>query len=154
MATPEEQNKFTLDTINHIKAVQFFMEQVTADLAKRARLHDSSKLNPPEWEGYAEMIAELKGLEYGSLAYRAVLLRHRDTVQHHYTANDHHPEHFEGGVSEMNLIQLVEMFCDWKAASTRNSDTLADSLESSCNRFGIDGLLKKVFKNTIRDLQW
>lgn len=154
MATPEEQIKFTLDTINHVKAVQYFMEQVVVELVKRARVHDGSKLNPPEWDGYAQMIAELKGLEYNSPAYRVVLQGHSDVVRHHYQANDHHPEHFAEGIAEMNLIQIVEMFCDWKAASMRNSGTLVDSLESSCNRFGIDGLLGKIFVNTVRDLQW
>lgn len=156
MVNQDVQIKSTLDSINHIKQVQFFMEQVIKGLIERARLHDASKLNEPEYSGYAGLSEALKGLQYGTDEYRAAFVPFRAIIQHHYQANDHHPEHFDktDGVAQMNLLQLVEMFCDWKAASTRNGSSLLDSLDVSVQRFGVEPQLAKIFTNTARDLDW
>lgn len=156
MVNPDVQIKSVLDTINHIKQVQFFMEQVIKSLIERARLHDASKLNEPEYSGYAGLSETLKGLQYGTDEHRAAFAPFKPIIQHHYQANDHHPEHFDktDGIAQMNLLQLVEMFCDWKAASTRNSNTLLDSLDVSAQRFGVEPQLAKIFSNTVRDLEW
>lgn len=52
-------------------------------------------------------------------------------------------------VNEMNLLQLVEMFCDWKAATLRhNNGNLRKSIEHNAGRFGMAEQLEHVFENT------
>jgi hypothetical protein len=52
-------------------------------------------------------------------------------------------------VNEMNLLQLVEMFCDWKAATLRhNNGNLRKSIEHNADRFGMAEQLEKIFENT------
>lgn len=143
-----------LDTIDHIRKVQTYLMQLVIELHSRALLHDSSKLMPPELEGYAGLSDAVRGLKYGTEEYRAAFAPFKSIIQHHYEANDHHPEHFAGGVSEMNLLQIVEMVADWKAASMRNSKTLTETLDASFQRFGIDAQLAAVIRNTATFLDW
>jgi len=51
----------------------------------------------------------------------------------------------------MNLIDIVEMFCDWKAASERQLDgNLLKSIEKNADRFNMDPQLKQILINTAR----
>ena len=62
-----------------------------------------------------------------------------------------HPEHFPNGILDMNLIDIVEMLCDWKAASERQEDgNLLKSIEQNAERFGYDDQLKQIFINTAK----
>ena len=72
-------------------------------------------------------------------------------LNHHYAANRHHPEHFSKGIDDMTLVDIVEMLCDWKAASLRQNDgNLLKSIEINAQRFGYDDQLKRIFINTAR----
>lgn len=143
-----------LDTIDHIQKVQLYLAQMVDDLQNRAMAHDRSKLLPPELDGYAGLSDAVRGLTYGTDEYRAAFEPFKAIIKHHYLHNDHHPEHFQAGIADMDLIRILEMLADWKAASTRNSDTLAPSLEASFKRFGIDEQLALVIRNTIAVLGW
>jgi hypothetical protein len=49
----------------------------------------------------------------------------------------------------MNLVDLVEMLCDWKASSTRHNDgNIRKSIEINAERFGINQQLVKILENT------
>jgi hypothetical protein len=49
----------------------------------------------------------------------------------------------------MNLIDLIELFCDWKASSLRhNNGNLLKSIEINAKRFNISEQLTKIFENT------
>ena len=53
-----------------------------------------------------------------------------------------------------NLIDLVEMICDWKAASERHADgDIYKSIEINQQRFGYSDELKIILKNTIDFLE-
>lgn len=143
-----------LDTIDHIQKVQLYLQQIIDDLQKRLLVHDRSKLLPPEIDGYAGLKDAVNGLKYGTDEYRAAFEPFKSIIARHYAYNDHHPEHFNEGIKEMSLLQIVEMLADWKAASTRNSTELAPSLLASFQRFGIDEQLAVVIRNTVEDLDW
>lgn len=50
----------------------------------------------------------------------------------------------------MNLLDLVEMFCDWKASSERHNDgNLLKSIDINATRFNLNPQLVKIFKNTV-----
>jgi hypothetical protein len=56
-------------------------------------------------------------------------------------------------ISQMNLIDLIEMLCDWYAASLRHANgDIFKSIELNQERFGYSDELKQIFTNTIKDL--
>ena len=52
----------------------------------------------------------------------------------------------------MNLIQLVEMLCDWLAASERGQTDVLQSLAINKKKFHIDDQLFEVLKNTVKEI--
>ena len=50
----------------------------------------------------------------------------------------------------IGLIDLIEMICDWKAASERHADgNVYKSIEINQERFGYSDELKNIFNNTV-----
>lgn len=142
------------DARDHIAKVEGYLS-LCADLLRiRAITHDASKLEEPELSGYAGLSDALKGLEYGTPEYRAAFEPFKEVIKHHYAANDHHPEYHADGVNAMNLLQIIEMLCDWRAASQRSNGNFEDSITVSCKRFGIDAQLESILRNTASHLGW
>lgn len=121
------------------------------DIMKRAGCHDESKLHEPEKERFDYVVTHqhLGKHEYGSEEYKKSLEYLGPALKHHYEVNDHHPEHFENGIDGMNLMQVVELFCDWEAACHRNKNgNIYQSLEKNKERFNISDNLYGIFKTT------
>lgn len=155
MGKPKEPYDSALDTGMHIAAVERCINRVHSNLWDRSRAHDASKLKPPEKAGFDEYTPKLKECTYGSDEYKQFLQELKVILDHHYKYNSHHPEHYEDGVEGMSLMDLVEMLCDWKAASERHDDgNLQDSLEINKKRFNIPEPLQKILENTARELGW
>lgn len=147
--TTEEQAT-NAATLQHIRLVQRLVNIVVRDLLDRADSHDQSKLEPPEVELFAKYTPLLAGSTYGSPEYAEFLKEMRPALEHHYAKNSHHPEHYKNGINDMTLIDLVEMFCDWKAATLRHNDgNIRKSIEHNANRFGMNPQLVKIFENTV-----
>jgi hypothetical protein len=143
------------ETEQHIKQVQRLLMEILAKLAQRARTHDSSKLMSPEKECFDLYTPILKESNFGSEEYKQTLENMGQALQHHYQANRHHPEHFENGIDGMNLIDLIEMIADWKAATLRHTNgDIMKSIEINKKRFGISDQLAEILLNTARDLGW
>jgi hypothetical protein len=141
--------------MEHIGKVQQHIAACVDSLQFRAQVHDASKLLPPEKEAFDEVTPQLRGLTYGSDEYKASVARLGPALDHHYFVNSHHPEHYPDGVKGMSLLDLLEMLCDWKAASERHADgDIARSLRINRERFGIDGQLAAILENTAVELQW
>ena len=139
----------TKDTLLHIKRVNELLLQFTKEIIDRAIQHDNSKLQEPEKPLFDKMTPLLKGLTYGSDDYKKALDELKPALDHHYANNSHHPEHYKNGIDDFTLVDLVEMFIDWKAASERHDDgDIFRSIEINKNRFGISEQLCKIFKNT------
>lgn len=144
----------TADTLAHIDEVTRILEMFREMLAKRAFDHDQSKLESPEKEVFDEFTPKLRGLTYGSDEYNDCLARLGVALRHHYANNSHHPEHFDDGISGMNLIDLVEMFADWAAAVKRHADgDLMKSIQHNRKRFAMDTQLVRIFENTVALLE-
>lgn len=138
------------DTNQHIHEVWINMRRLTYELEQRANLHDRSKLGPHEKPIFDRITPLLKELTYGSEAYKANLKLLGPALSHHYVVNSHHPEHYLDGVAGMNLLDLVEMFCDWRAATMRHHDgSLAKSVEINIERFKIEPMLAQILRNSI-----
>jgi len=140
-----------VDTIRHIENVRKFIRFVTDKLTTRGVEHDRLKLKPPEVDIFTEYTPRLAESTYGSEEYNS-FLKEMDVVLQHYYANcRHHPEHFERGINDMNLVDIVEMLCDWKTASMRHNDgNLLKSIEVNARRFGYDDQLKQIPINTAK----
>lgn len=145
----------TKDTKAHIIKVQDNIDAAIQNLNTRATLHDLSKLREPEKSGFDAMMGRLSNAVYGSDDYKAALAEGKSTIARHYAANDHHPEHWPGGVNDMSLLSILEMLCDWKAASERTKQgSIQQSLPINKERFGISDQLYAVLENTVRELGW
>jgi hypothetical protein len=123
------------------------------ELDCRAREHDLSKLENPEADTFGEFTPELAKVEYDSPEYRALLEKVRPAIEHHYSKNRHHPEHWPNGVNDMTLIDLVEMLCDWKAATERNKNgNIRTSIEKNTARYNLSSQVAQIMQNTVREM--
>ena len=140
-----------VDTIKHIEKVRYYIRMITDRLTTRGVNHDKTKLESPEVELFTEYTPRLASTQYGSEEYKESLAGLKPALDHHYANSRHHPEHFNKGIAEMNLVDIVEMLCDWKAASERQRDgNLLKSIEQNAQRFGYDDQLKQIFLNTAK----
>ena len=149
------------ETQEHIDRVRYFLGLASDNLWNRAKAHDASKLVSPEVEAFDIATPKLAGLEYGSDEYRQSLRELGPALQHHFEKNDHHPEHSERGVRGMSLMALIEMLCDWRAASERVKQRTDDpdkvatfeaGLAHNKDRFDISDDLYEILLNTAREL--
>lgn len=168
------------DTKEHISQVREFMMIVVNQLIQRALVHDTSKLESPEVEIFTEYTPKLKHSTYGSEEYKGFLKGMGVALEHHYAHNSHHPEHYkkyvcngcfkefnvmpnhcdvcmysqfqeEADITQMDLLDIVEMFCDWKAATMRHTDgDIVKSIELNKKRFRYSDDLEQIFRNTTR----
>jgi hypothetical protein len=123
---------------NHITLIQCHLFTIIRELQRRAIGHDLSKFQEDEFSGFVQINKIAREYPYGSDEYKASL-KEVDAVELHYSRNDHHPEYFSDGISDMNLFQLIEMVADWKAASEAYGQTsFGESLRKQRKRFNIN----------------
>lgn len=144
-----------IDTLTHIARVRELLEDARCDLMERALDHDLSKLEDPEKSIFDEFTPKLRGMTYGSDEYKAALAGMKPALDHHYAHNRHHPEFFSNGVAGMTLIDLIEMLCDWKAATERHADgNLQRSIQINRERFNVSDQLTQILENTRLAMGW
>ena len=142
-----------VETLKHIERVRYYLRIITDKLTSRGISHDRTKLESPEVELFTEFTPRLAELKYGSEEYKESLAGLKPALDHHYAHSRHHPEHFSKGINDMNLVDIMEMLCDWKAAGERQRDgNLLKSIELNAQRFGYDDQLKQIFINTAKML--
>lgn len=141
---------YKFEVIKHNGMVRDFISIILCELLDRASKHDTSKLVDPELSLFSKNYHNLKSYEYASKEYFDCLVKLKPAIETHHGANRHHPEHFKDGISGMNLIDLIEMVCDWKAATliTKNGDIFS-SLDKNRERFNFGTELYSILKNTV-----
>lgn len=150
----KEEQLTNAETMRHILTLRALLMQCLQELIKRANEHDISKLSGTELELFTIYTPKLKDVEYGSEEYKQFLQELKPALSNHYTKNSHHPEHHENGIKGMNLFDLIEMMCDWKASSLRGKNgDLTKSLEIQKSRFNIDDQLYQILLNTIPTIE-
>ncbi len=138
------------DTYRHKQNVSKFISFILHDLIIRSIYHDDSKLESPEVDIFTEYTPKLANSTYGSDEYNQFLKEMKPALDSHYADNPHHPEHYGNGIKDMDLVDLIEMICDWKAATLRHNDgDICKSIEINQKRFGYGDELKQIFKNTV-----
>ncbi|AFZ67596.1 DUF5662 family protein [Deinococcus peraridilitoris] len=141
------------DTHEHINQVRAYLMRATHELLYRSEEHDRSKLLSPEVEVFNRVTPRLRELTYGSDEYKASLVEMGEALTHHYQHNRHHPEHHENGIKDMNLIDVLEMLCDWAAACKRHADgDIYKSIRMNAERFGFSAEFERLLNNTVEAL--
>jgi len=149
-----EEQATNAQTLEHIQNVRNLINIAVRELLYRAEIHDVSKLGDLERKTFVEFTPKLKASTYGSDEYRGFLQEMKPALDNHYACNRHHPEHFTDGVDGMNLIDLLEMILDWRAATMRHANgDLHRSIEINTERFKLSPQLVQILKNTVRDLK-
>lgn len=142
------ETKFTKSLSTHIQYIREDILKIIHKLYERALNHDNSKWSDAERPFYEKSNEiELENMT----SYKTILEATRDIVQpaldNHYKLNRHHPEHHKNGINDMNLIDIVEMVCDWhSSAKTRG---LPLDVNYNVQRFNISPQLEQIIKNTI-----
>lgn len=141
----DDTEKYILE---HINRVRIKLNKLINELYERSRRHDESKLKEPELSRWKAMDKEPK-YPYGSQEYKDKIERYKDVFKMHYKANRHHPEHFENGISDMTLIDLMEMLSDWLSYKEkfRISEAI-DLIETQSKRFNYADEVKNMLINT------
>jgi hypothetical protein len=148
-----EEKATNYDTFRHIERVRNLLNKVNLELSNRGELHDQTKLESPEVELFAEYTSKLSGTTYGSEEYHKYRKEMQVALDHHYANNRHHPEFHKNGIDDMDLLDLIEMLCDWKAASERHNDgNIRKSIEHNGIRFNMSSQLISIFENTAKNL--
>lgn len=144
----------SIATYQHIMRVQGLLTLWLIDLSRRIRDHDRSKLAEPEKSAFDAASRKLAGLTFGSPEYERSRADLGDALKHHYSVNRHHPEYFGAeGFGGMNALDLLEMICDWQAASERHIDgNINSSIRVNRKRYGFGDEIEKIIRNTLFDL--
>lgn len=146
----EQVSNCIAETYKHVKKVRSYLDRFVKELLHRGENHDNSKFEEPELSIFAEKTYKLKDTEYGSEEYKKLLEEVKPAIIHHYSKNRHHPEHWVNGINDMDLLDISEMLCDWKAATERNKDgNIRKSLEINAQKYDIHPQLRKILENTI-----
>jgi len=116
----------------------------------RALIHDLSKFLGDEARSFIDVVDQLATTEYGSERYKELMQQIRPCLDRHYYRNSHHPEHHRRELEGMTLLDIVEMFLDWKAA-VRRHDTgdIMVSIRRNKSRFRM-GKLAEILSNEAR----
>lgn len=146
-----EQKACNDETWKHINRVQHYLNLFIKELLDRGNVHDKSKMESPEVEKFTELTPKLSAVTYDSPEFNAMKAELSHALEHHYTKNSHHPEHHKNGIDDMDLLDIIEMFCDWKASSERHHDgNLLKSIEINGKRFNMSSQLIRIFENTAK----
>ena len=143
------------DTLQHMTEVQENLAEIRAKLECRGFAHDRSKLLAVEFDGFCKTRPKFKLANYGSPEYRECVEEIRPSVEHHYKANRHHVAYHKCGFADMNLIDILEMLADWKAASRRSPNmSFEDSLPKAFEKCGIPPNMQQHIMATLKYLHW
>lgn len=144
-----EELEANAETYKHIEHVRRFLRVISTMLLERGEKHDKSKTESPELEVFAAHTPKLAAMTYNGEEYKQCLEEMKPALDHHYAHNRHHPEHFPAGIEGMTLVDIMELFCDWKAATLRHNDgNILHSIETNAKRFHISPQLVSIFQNT------
>lgn len=114
------------DIVRHVRMVEAVLEGVAHRLRMRGLLHDQSKFRPDEFAAFTEINQVARENSFMSSRYKST--QGHQALALHYGRNPHHPEHHPEGVGAMDLITLIEMVADWRAAFLLRTETGVESM--------------------------
>lgn len=148
--------KTILKIIRHRDFVRKNIHALVSELEQRAIVHDVSKFEEDEFNGFVEADEMALYKEYGSSDYHKKLKENKG-IKLHLSRNSHHPEYYEyepamdmfvgqdneavkgaAGINRMSFLDIVEMVIDWKSASETYGNDFKASIDYSLKRFYAD----------------
>ena len=148
MASKELATKEFLLRFNvHVSSIRTNLAKIASALICRASVHDDSKLSKEQLDRYIARHQEIHHLQYGSPERDEVEAKYEYLIEAHHNEYRHHPEHFEHGIDDMNLVDVIEMLCDWAAAGA----DIEQSLKLNQKKYCISPQLMTLIENTIKD---
>lgn len=140
------------DTRKHRGNVMWVYMELNDIMLSRIIAHDRSKLHEPEKSGYDELIPKLKATKFGTPEYYEARDAMAEVTSHHYKENRHHPEHFENGYHDMNLLDFMEHIIDCYAASLCSDTSFPEGIKTVLERNGAPDVLIDMVLNTYEDV--
>lgn len=135
----------------HISRVQKWISKFSTILYIRGLNHDRSKLCEPELSMWKKMDEEPR-YPYGTKEYQEKLNRYQELFKLHYKRNKHHPEHWSGYYLEMDLIDIIEMLCDWLGYKEDITIEEAEALiDQQCRRYNFNNTFRALLFNTLKN---
>ena len=139
-------------TIQHKLYVLRYASSYALRVMLRALSHDLSKLSPQEFRAFSSIVPKQKATKYFSEEYKENLASISEALKHHYRKNRHHPEHHDPDdpkISSLDLVDLTEMFCDWKAAVRLNvGGDIFESIKKNKERYHIPEELCEILRRS------
>lgn len=112
----DSQIKALADILRHNGVVSHLLRRLARKLEERADLHDNSKFSLDELEGFIGFKEAARVHPFGTPEYYQAQERFQPTIDLHMSRNSHHPEHYNGNLDRMSLMDFMEMLCDWGGA--------------------------------------
>lgn len=132
-----EEAKTIVTIFAHKLQVASYLSRFADEVKNRALEHDASKLSNDEFSGFVQINRIAREHKYGSSEYMKSI-KETNAVELHYRGNLHHPEHYQNGIENMTLFDIIEMVADWRAAcETYGQSYLKDSLAIHTKRFDL-----------------
>ena len=153
--------KTILKMLRHKAIVTKNFQSFIAKLKEREAMHDISKFQQDEFEGFAELDSEEVFKLYGTDEYKKRIAENKG-IKLHYQRNTHHPEYFYaeeahsayafGGIDFMSFTDILEMVIDWKSACETYGTSFDTSLEFSIKRFKPSSYTEHMIRMIASDL--
>lgn len=126
-----QEMKFLATMIRHRDNIQTALSRIVNEIEERGLRHDLSKFKEDEAEGFVRINKTARNCEYGSEEYENTMVKEKGEdgcITKHFSRNRHHVE-FHDSAHDMTFIDIIEMVCDWWAASkTYGTNTLQKKL--------------------------
>lgn len=155
-STEELVEVFTKNNEVHQAYVRYFIDRMIEDIEHRRDIHDDSKLSPEEILGFANGLPYLENSGIGEDMKMPPDISDNlnKAVAHHYQVNDHHPEYFENLFEGMDLMTLIELVADWRAAMIRSGNTNYEaSIQYGMKKYKMPEYFANILRNTFQKLE-
>ena len=133
--------------------VQDKLSTVARELISRGRHHDNSTLGSPELEIYHRHFNEYRMYKFGDPRRDEVMNHMAEAIGHHFQYNDHHPEHFDNGINDMNLIQLMQFTAAIMSWSEQEQVDIFELLPIIRDKCGMSDQVYQLIQNTITEIK-
>ncbi len=153
--------KTLLKMLKHKAIVTKNFRNFIAKLEEREAMHDVSKFNQDEFDGFAELDSDEVFKLYGTDEYKK-LIADNIGIKLHYQRNRHHPEYHKDGsegvtgfnlMSKMSFLDILEMVIDWKSASETYGTSFKESVQYSIKRFECDSYQKWLIELIAKEIE-
>lgn len=149
------QIEVLLEILRHRADVQHRIKEICHELEVAAILHDKSKLDNPEFDAFTITRPKFRNANYGSKEYQECVEQIQPAIDHHYAHNRHHTECHPSGFADMDLIDILEMLADWRAANARSRDLLfRESVDIAFEKYNIPENMRVHILRTLKRLGW